>query len=198
MLLATVGVDSITGYTRFTFDKVYLLGGISFIPVMIGLFAVSQIFISAESVYKKQVVNQNVTRVLPTREDMKTMLKTAPICGAIGTMIGIIPGAGADIGAFVAYGQAKKFSRHPEKFGTGIAEAVAAAEAGNNGVTGGAMIPMLTMGIHYILRSVYLQPADDALRPDGNPDFHKNPESPQERASAGHRNPVRHRFLRHQ
>ena len=145
MLLATVGVDSITGYTRFTFYKVYLLGGISFIPVMIGLFAVSQIFISAESVYKKQVVNQNVTRVLPTREDMKTMLKTAPICGATGTMIGIIPGAGADIGAFVAYGQAKKFSRHPEKFGTGIAEAVAAAEAGNNGVTGGAMIPMLTI-----------------------------------------------------
>lgn len=147
MLLATVGVDSITGYTRFTFGKVYLLGGISFIPVMIGLFAVSQVFISAESVYKKQMVNQNVTRVLPTKEDLKTMLKVAPICGAIGTIIGIIPGAGADIGAFVAYGQAKKFSRHPEKFGTGIPEAVAASEAGNNGVTGGAMIPMLTMGI---------------------------------------------------
>ena len=83
----------------------------------------------------------------PSRKDWKVILKTAPLSGAIGTIIGIVPGAGAEIGAFVSYSQAKRSSRHPELFGTGIPEGIAAPEGGNNGVTGGALIPMLTMGV---------------------------------------------------
>jgi len=145
--LAFVGIDSITGYPRFTFNNINLLSGVSFIPVMIGLFAMSQAFTTIETIFVPGQVTQKVTNVFPTKEDWKVLLRHSPISGVIGTIIGIIPGAGAEIGAFVSYGQAKRTSKHPELFGTGIPEGIAAPEAGNNGVTGGAMIPMLTMGV---------------------------------------------------
>jgi putative tricarboxylic transport membrane protein len=107
----------------------------------------SQAFTTIESIFTPDEVTQKITRVWPSKSDWKVILKTAPISGVIGTIIGIIPGAGAEIGAFVSYGQAKRTSKHPELFGTGIPEGVAAPEAGNNGVTGGALIPMLTMGV---------------------------------------------------
>lgn len=147
MLIATVGIDSITGKVRYTFGNVSLMSGVSYIPVMIGLFAMSQAFISIEDIWTKEEVDNKVTRVLPTKKDFKAILKTAPLTGLIGTLIGIVPGAGADIGAFVSYNTAKNMSKTPEKFGTGVPEAIAASEGGNNGVTGGAMIPMLTLGI---------------------------------------------------
>jgi len=124
-----------------------LLSGVSFIPVMIGLFAMSQTFITIESIFTSSQVTQKLTRVWPSKEDWKKILKITPICGTIGTIIGIIPGAGAEIGAFVSYNYAQRTSKYPEKFGTGITEGVAAPESGNNGVTGGALIPMLTMGV---------------------------------------------------
>ena len=145
--LAFVGIDGITGYPRFTFNNINLLSGISFIPVMIGLFAMSQAFTTIESIFTPDQVTQKVENVFPTKADWKVIFKHAPISGAIGTMIGIVPGAGAEIGAFVSYGQAKRMSKHPERFGTGIPEGIAAPEAGNNGVSGGALIPMLTMGV---------------------------------------------------
>ncbi|OOB78151.1 MAG: C4-dicarboxylate ABC transporter permease [Epulopiscium sp. Nele67-Bin002] len=147
LLLAMIGIDSITGYVRFTYGNINLLSGISFIPVMIGLFAMTQAFIGIEEIFLKDEIDQKIDRVLPTKEDLKSIFKIAPITGLIGTFIGIVPGAGADIGAFVSYNEAKRFSKHPEKFGTGIPDAIAASEGGNNGVTGGAMIPMLTLGI---------------------------------------------------
>ncbi|WP_070000752.1 tripartite tricarboxylate transporter permease [Cellulosilyticum sp. I15G10I2] len=147
LLVSTVGIDIVTGYQRFTFGNMNLFNGFSFIPVMIGLFALSQSFISLEDMMKKISIKQTVSRVLPTWEDLKKVIPTAIRSGLIGTFIGIIPGAGGDIGAFVAYNEAKRFSKHPEKFGTGIPEAIAAPEAANNGVTGGAMVPLLTLGI---------------------------------------------------
>lgn len=147
LLIATVGIDNITGYSRFTYGNMNLLSGVEFIPVMIGLFAMSQAFIGIEDIHVVDTVEQKIDRVLPTKEDMKKILKTAPLTGLLGTFIGIIPGAGADIGAFIAYNEAKRVSKYPEKFGTGITEAIAASEGGNNGVTGGAMIPMLTLGV---------------------------------------------------
>lgn len=149
LLAAVVGIDSITGYARFTYGNINLLSGLQFIPVMIGLFAMSQAFISIEEIHvvDEKTGDGKIDRVLPTKEDMKAIMKTAPLTGLLGTFIGIVPGAGADIGAFVSYNEAKRFSKHPEKFGTGIADAIAASEGGNNGVTGGAMIPMLTLGI---------------------------------------------------
>ncbi|MFA7129474.1 MAG: tripartite tricarboxylate transporter permease [Sphaerochaeta sp.] len=145
--LSFMGIDSITGYPRFTFGNINLLSGMSFIPVMIGLFAMSQAFSTVENIFTADEVSQKVTKVWPTRSDWKVILKTAPVSGLIGTFIGIVPGAGAEIGAFVSYSQAKRFSKHPELFGTGIPEGIAAPEGGNNGVTGGALIPMLTMGV---------------------------------------------------
>ncbi len=147
ILLATVGIDGITSYKRFTYDNINLLSGINYIPVMIGLFAMSQAFESIETIYVKGMVSKKINSVLPTKSDMKLILKNGPFYGLIGTLIGIIPGAGADIGAFVAYGQARNLSKHPEKFGTGIPEGIMAPESSNNGVTGGAMIPMLTLGV---------------------------------------------------
>ena len=147
ILLACVGIDEITGVIRFTYDNINLLSGISYIPVMIGLFAMSQAFESVETIRQKGEVGKKIDRVLPRWSDLRIILRQSPLFGLVGTLIGIIPGAGADIAAFVSYGQAKNFSRHPEKFGTGIPEGVVAPEAANNGVTGGAMIPMLTLGV---------------------------------------------------
>jgi putative tricarboxylic transport membrane protein len=147
ILLACVGIDGITGYMRFTYDNINLLSGINYIPVMIGLFAMSQAFDGVENIYQKGGESKKIDSALPRREDLRTIFKVAPWCGLLGTVIGIIPGAGADIGAFVAYGQAKNLSKHPEKFGAGVVEGVAAPESANNGVTGGALIPMLTLGV---------------------------------------------------
>lgn len=146
ILVATIGIDSVTGYIRFS-DNINVLGGISYIPIMIGLFAMSQAFEGIETIFEEEQVTTKIDHVLPRKEDMKKILKTAPITGLIGTFIGIIPGAGADIGSFVGYNVARKLSKHPEKFGTGEAEALVGPEGGNNGVTGGAMIPMLTLGV---------------------------------------------------
>ncbi len=146
ILTATIGIDSVTSYIRFS-DHPELLSGVQYIPVMIGLFALSQTFETIEDIYSTDEVDTKVTHVLPTKEDMKTILRVAPITGLIGTFIGIVPGAGADIGSFVGYNTARSISKHPEMFGKGSPEAVAASEGGNNGVTGGAMIPMLTLGI---------------------------------------------------
>ena len=136
ILTATVGIDSVTSYIRFT-DNANLLSGIQYIPVMIGLFAMSQAFETIEDIYSTDEIDASVTRLLPTKEDVKTILRVAPVTGLIGTMIGIIPGAGADIGSFVGYNTARGMSKHPEQFGKGSPEAV----------TGGAMIPMLTLGV---------------------------------------------------
>lgn len=147
LLVASIGLDPMTGFPRFTFGRSELLQGFAFIPVMIGLFAVSQVFANLSEGFKKRKVDQKVTRLIPTKEDLKKMLPVSLRSSLIGTFIGAIPGAGADIAAFVSYNEAKRWSKHPEKFGTGIVEGVAAPESGNNGVTGGAMIPLLTLGV---------------------------------------------------
>lgn len=147
ILIAMVGIDAITGFSRFTFDNVNLMNGISFIPVLIGLFAMSQAFVSIENSMEKSQSVGKVKSSFPSKDDFKRFTPRAIISGIMGTFIGIIPGAGADIASFICYNEAKRFSKHPEKFGTGLPEAIAAPEGGNNGVTGGAMIPLLTLGI---------------------------------------------------
>lgn len=147
-MISVIGIDTVTGFMRFTYGNVNLLSGLSYIPIMIGLFALSEVFnISGRSNQQKILMHSDPHKKKLSKDDLKKICKVAPISGLIGTIIGIIPGAGADIGAFVSYNEAKRFSKKPEKFGTGITEGVAAAEGGNNGVTGGALIPMLTLGI---------------------------------------------------
>lgn len=147
LLVGMVGMDMLNGVPRFTFGQVDMLNGVSFIPVLIGLFAVSEAFRTTEGLMKNQVHDFSLSGVLPTLADIKRCFKTMVKGSIIGTMIGIIPATGGDVAAFISYGEAKRSSPNGDKFGTGELEGVAAPEAANNGVTGGALIPLLTLGI---------------------------------------------------
>ncbi len=147
MLIATVGPDMITGFERFTFGNINLQSGIETIPVLIGIFGLAEMFLTAEKLTTHVQVQQKIGRVLPTKEDLKQIFPTIMRCSPIGVFIGAVPAAGGTIASIVAYGVEKKVSKHPERFGTGIVEGIAAPESANNASTGGAMIPMLTLGI---------------------------------------------------
>nr|WP_204468874.1 tripartite tricarboxylate transporter permease [Shouchella xiaoxiensis] len=149
LLIATVGIDAVTGYTRFTFDSTYLLGGISFIPVLVGLFAFSQTLITIEENFgqKPQKALLKMKGFFPSKADWRATRAHMFRSGLIGTFIGTIPGTGGDIAAYVSYNESKRFAKKPEEFGKGSIEGLAAPEAGNNAVTGGAMVPMTTLGI---------------------------------------------------
>lgn len=150
LLIATVGLDPMTAGFRFTFDSIYLMGGISFVPVLVGLFAFSQGLVSIEENYRgaeKRQVQVAIKRIWPTMIDLKRVLPTQLRSAAIGTTIGAIPGTGGDIAAYISYTEAKRWSKRPDEFGHGSIEGVAAPEAGANAVAGGAMVPLLTLGI---------------------------------------------------
>jgi putative tricarboxylic transport membrane protein len=147
LLIATIGLDPIDGISRFTFGADVLLGGISYVPALIGLFAVAEIFWSVEEVGRVSPVAQKLKNILPNFDDIKKILGTAVRSGFIGSAIGSLPGAGADIAAFVGYGEAKRWSKRSEEFGTGRMEGVAGAEGANNAVCGSALIPLMTLGI---------------------------------------------------
>lgn len=146
-LIATIGLDPIDGIPRFTFGADVLLGGISYVPALIGLFAVTEVFWSVEELGLGREIRQKIRKVLPTLREIKTVLGTSIRSGLIGSGIGALPGAGADIAAFVGYGEAKRWARRSEEFGNGRIEGVAGAEAANNAVCGSALIPLLTLGI---------------------------------------------------
>ena len=158
LLVATVGMDQIMPAARFTFGIPRLMIGFPLLPVFIGLFAVAEVFRLIEKSAFKDVAEEKdqerlarqasrVTGVLPTLKELNALKFLIFKSGIIGSFIGALPGAGANMAAFVAYGEAKRSSKNPDLFGKGSMEGVAAAEAGNNAVTGGAMIPMLSLGI---------------------------------------------------
>lgn len=148
LLAAQVGMDPVTAFPRFTFDNIYLSGGFLLTAVLLGMFSVPE----AISLLEK---NTKVAQAEQIKSDEKVKLFScfrpfwldyliSSICGIV---IGIIPAAGGNIASFVSYDIAKKRSKHPELFGTGIPEGVIASEAANNGCTGGSFVPLLTMGI---------------------------------------------------
>lgn len=152
MLLCTVGLDPTNGIPRFiTYKQTGLLEGFQFIPTLIGLFAVAEVFGGVERIIngedKQEKSKEKITNVLPSRSDVKIIWKNILSGGLIGTFIGAIPGAGGDIAVFVSYGASKSASKHPEQYGTGIPQGVAATESANNGCSGGAMIPLLSLGV---------------------------------------------------
>lgn len=146
--LTMVGQDAITGDMRFTFDDFRLVGGIPVVPALLGLFAVASILNlleqSDESVAPLVMRKGALRFVVEKLGGMKLMLLWTSL---LGTVVGIIPGAGASISAFVAYGEAKRMSKRPEEFGQGSYEGVAAPECANNAVVGGALVPLLALGI---------------------------------------------------
>ena len=147
LMIATVGMDMMNGTPRYTFDQVALLDGFSFIPVLIGLFAVSQVLINVETSRSLAMKETKIQGLLPSFSELKSVGPTITRSSIIGTLIGILPGAGATIASFICYNEGKRWSKHPEEFGNGSLEGVAAPEAGNNAATGGAMVPLLSLGI---------------------------------------------------
>ena len=146
LILASVGMDKVSGYLRFT-KLMGLYDGMPFIPTLIGLFALSEVFNNIENILKTKRIKAKISGVLPSLRDIKAIASTIVKGSLIGTFIGAIPGAGGDIAAFVSYSEAKRASKHPEDFGTGVPEGVAASECANNACSGGAMIPMLSLGV---------------------------------------------------
>ena len=147
LLICTIGLDPVSGFPRFTFGQLSLFEGPPFIPTLIGLFAFAEVFRGVENIITHAKVEAKITRLLPSKDDIKKCWKTIIKSGIMGSFIGSIPGAGGDIAAFVSYSEAKRASKNPENFGKGEIQGVAAAEAGNNGCTGGAMIPLLSLGV---------------------------------------------------
>ncbi|MDF2592499.1 MAG: hypothetical protein K0S75_1965 [Clostridia bacterium] len=151
LLLSTVGLDAINGVERFTFGQSFLYSGIDYIPVMIGAYAIAEVYvnISEKCSGKPEVshVEKNASfefiKIKDVIKNWWVYLKSS----IIGTVVGIIPAAGGSIAAFIAYSEAVRSSKTPEKFGTGIEEGIIAPEASNNGAVGGSMVPTLTLGI---------------------------------------------------
>lgn len=147
LFIGSVGIDSITGIARFTFGVTLLRDGIHFVPLLIGLFAVSEVFNSIAVRIGKPLPTKQAALELPNLKTLFGLKTTILRSSAIGSFTGALPGAGGTIGGFIAYNEAVRWSKHPEKFGTGIIEGVAAPESANNVAAGGAMIPLLALGI---------------------------------------------------
>jgi putative tricarboxylic transport membrane protein len=149
LLLSFVGADILSGQNRFTFGNPYLLDGIEFIALSIGVFALGEVFMTIEKPMLGALVKapNRLRELLPTRQDLKDSRFAMAQGSVVGFLIGVLPGAGATVASFISYTIEKRFSKHPEKFGHGAVEGVAAPEAANNSETGGAMIPLLTFGI---------------------------------------------------
>jgi len=148
LIIMTVGLDPMMGTPRFTFNSVELQAGISFLPAMIGLFAVPQIIrgLSGKSTVIPKY-DEKVSGVLPKLRNLVKLVKSMLIGSLVGTGVGAIPGTGGPIAVFLAYDYARKSSKSGHNFGKGEPEGIAAPEAANNAVAGGALIPMLTLGI---------------------------------------------------
>ena len=147
ILLATVGKDLLTTVERFTFGFNELSEGIGFVPVMIGIFGISELLVQAErlSVERRQILLKAIK--LPSRADYRKVWKTILCSSGIGTFIGILPAEGATVASMIGYNEARRWSKTPEEFGKGAIEGIAGSEAANNSATGGAMVPTLALGI---------------------------------------------------
>jgi putative tricarboxylic transport membrane protein len=149
LLIACVGLDNPAGAPRYTFGSAELTGGISLIPLMIGMFAISEVLRFASGVEKPvMAIDRPFGNVFA---GMWTLIKKYPVQlfrgSTLGTLVGALPGAGADIAAWMSYAMSKKFSKEPEKFGTGHVEGIVESGAANNSALGGAWIPALVFGI---------------------------------------------------
>ncbi|MFK7696009.1 tripartite tricarboxylate transporter permease [Paenibacillus sp. HJGM_3] len=147
LLLATVGIDNVSGVARFTYDIPELYQGFEFLTVAVGMFALGEVFKTILERESNEGEIAKISRITPTKQDLKD--SAAPIArgSVLGFFIGLLPGAGAILASFFSYIMEKKLSRNPEKFGKGAIEGVAAPESANNAASGGAMIPLLTLGI---------------------------------------------------
>lgn len=153
MMVGCVGMDSAMGTLRYTFGNIKLSGGIDSMPVLIGLFSIAQVMIMCEN---RDRVNCKLVegdipalsgQFIPPFSQVWGQKWNILRSSIIGTLIGILPGAGANIGCWVSYNEAKRTSKHPEEFGHGSIDGIVASESANNAVTGGAFVPLLTLSV---------------------------------------------------
>jgi len=147
ILLGTVGLDTMTGMPRFTFDLPELLDGVGLAPLAMGLFGISEIFLNVEKKIKQELLTTKVRGLFPTLEDWRRSILPILRGTVLGFFLGILPGGGAVLSSFVSYAVEKRVSKHPQEFGKGAIEGVAAPESANNSAATGAFIPLLTLGI---------------------------------------------------
>ena len=152
MFLSTIGLDPIDGVSRYTFGEVGLLRGIAIVPALVGFFAITEVFVKTESIGKMEELN--IPQVSLNYSKIKDYLKAYITrkwlvfrSAVIGTIVGAIPGTGAATASWISYNEAQRSSKHPEEFGKGSLDGLIASETANNAISGGAMIPLLTLGI---------------------------------------------------
>ena len=145
--LATIGAERVTSIERFMFGNYELYEGLSFVPVMIGLFAISELLVQSKKAHLVAEVISLKAVKLPSREDYRRIWRTILRSSGIGTFIGILPAEGATVASMIGYSEARRWSKNKEEFGKGAVEGIAGAEAANNAATGGAMVPTMVLGI---------------------------------------------------
>ena len=147
LVLGLVGLDSINAQPRLTFDRLELIDGVGLVPVVMGLFGVTEVLINIERVITRDFVDAKITQLLPNKEDWKASAGPIGRGTILGFFLGILPGGGAVIASFASYALEKRLSKTPERFGKGAIEGVAGPESANNAAAGGAFIPLMTLGI---------------------------------------------------
>jgi putative tricarboxylic transport membrane protein len=147
ILLSTIGMDSISGTQRLTFGLLELSDGIGLIPSIMGLFGVAEVIANVEQEMKRSIISTKVKNLLPNLQDWRDSFWPIIRGSFLGFFIGILPGPAPVIAAFSSYAIEKKLSKYPDKFGTGVIQGVAGPESANNAATGGAFIPLFTLGI---------------------------------------------------
>jgi putative tricarboxylic transport membrane protein len=147
LMLGMIGIDAMSGYTRFSFGIVELGDGVGIVPVAVGLFGISEILLTAGQAAGPQVQRPRLRELMPSREEFRRSIGPITRGSVLGFLIGIIPGSAHVISSFVSYGVERRISKHPEEFGNGAIEGVAGPESANNSAATGAFVPMLALGI---------------------------------------------------
>jgi putative tricarboxylic transport membrane protein len=149
LALAVVGIDPLSATQRFTFGRLELYEGLELVPVLIGLFAVTETLTQAGRLHQWRKVTDagSSSTQFPSLKELRGVTRATVIGSVVGLIVGVMPGAGGTVASFVAYNEAKRWSRTPEKFGKGSLEGVAAPETANNSVQGGDLVPALALGI---------------------------------------------------
>jgi len=147
LFLGTIGTDIMIGTPKFTFGIKSLMDGVGLIPVIMGLFGVSEVILNVEEGVKREIFKTKISHLLPNLKEWKDSIKPIFRGTFLGFFLGILPGGGAIVSSFTSYAVEKRFSKYPEKFGTGVIEGVAGPETANNSGSTGAFVPLLTLGI---------------------------------------------------
>ncbi|UZD46709.1 tripartite tricarboxylate transporter permease [Peribacillus frigoritolerans] len=147
LLIGTIGIDNVSGIARFTFDIPWLYQGVEFLTIAVGLFALGEVF---KTILEKDEDDGEIAKInnlIPSKEEFKESAGPIARGSLLGFFVGILPGAGATLASFFSYLMEKRISKKPGRFGTGTIAGVAGPETANNAASGGAMIPLLTLGI---------------------------------------------------